>query len=603
MAFGNTSSTSSAFTCTRSYGCGLPVAGEAEALQEMERRVRLWNRYVEIERAFDATVEDGVAALDPPFAAALAAYRGAVAARKAAEYGAITAAKEALIAARAAYKAALTVARTTHRDALTEVKRQAESVRQAAVRALRANNECYWANSNDVLLAYQAARVAARKKGGTLHFQRWTGEGKLTVQFPVPLPVGDLFAGTNLSLQVEARETARAWAPGATRSEQRHLARTVARLRVRSTQEPGRRNTPVWVELPVTVHRPIPDGTIQNASIQRRAVGTRWRWSLVITVRTAAPAPEPTVQTGAAAVDLGWRTLFDAQGAPAGLRVAVARGSDGQIAELDLSQRWLDGLRQSDALRRVRDEHAEALRAALRAWRAQMAKKGGLPEWFAARTAPTARVWRSNEALERLAWDWRFSRCEGDTALFELADAWRTKEVHLSDWQTHQQNQLLSRRREWYRQFAKGLTERYREIRLENLDLRPLVQTRPTTTQGDPQDAGAHGQSHLIRWHRFAAAVSTLVQAIESAARTRGVTVTRIKAVNSTRECHVCGHIEAFNAKRSLTHTCGACGASWDQDVNAATVLLLREPGAAQIAPGVPGPLPVAGTPQLTVVG
>jgi transposase len=45
----------------------------------------------------------------------------------------------------------------------------------------------------------------------------------------------------------------------------------------------------------------------------------------------------------------------------------------------------------------------------------------------------------------------------------------------------------------------------------------------------------------------------------------------------STIDCHACGHREKFDASVQVWHTCPACGELWDQDCNAARVILNRK--------------------------
>jgi transposase len=70
---------------------------------------------------------------------------------------------------------------------------------------------------------------------------------------------------------------------------------------------------------------------------------------------------------------------------------------------------------------------------------------------------------------------------------------------------------------------------------------------------------------------------------IENAGRRTAVRVVGIKARNTTKACHVCGRVEEWNVAKKIVHTC-ICGATWDQDHNAA-VQILRA-GQAQIGMG-----------------
>jgi transposase len=72
---------------------------------------------------------------------------------------------------------------------------------------------------------------------------------------------------------------------------------------------------------------------------------------------------------------------------------------------------------------------------------------------------------------------------------------------------------------------------------------------------------------------RVIAAPGILRQVIENACRRTGVRLERIRARNTTKTCHVCGRIEEWDSAKQIVHTC-ACGATWDQDHNAAVQIL-----------------------------
>ena len=157
--------------------------------------------------------------------------------------------------------------------------------------------------------------------GGTgLRYRRWTGAGRVTVRFQYGLSVEKAFADdTRLRLGAVDPE---AWSHPS-RGFRRKLSRTTVRIRVGSD-----RRVPLWLELPVMLHRPLPpSGVIRAASVVREIVGGRYRWRLLLIVEQ--PADEAPRQGFTVAIDLGWRMLDD------GLRVAyweddeaaTARGS------------------------------------------------------------------------------------------------------------------------------------------------------------------------------------------------------------------------------------------------------------------------------------
>ena len=157
------------------------------------------------------------------------------------------------------------------------------------------------------------------KAGTELHEHDWNGSGRVTVRFQRGLPVGTAMAGTDGRLQID-KVPEEAWC-SPERSVRRRLARTSVRIRVAYASE-GR--SPIWFELPVIIHRPMPaDGLIRSASITREKIGLTWRYRLSLTI-ASPPSPPPVAQKRPSiALDLGWRLV------PDGLRVAAWVDTEG----------------------------------------------------------------------------------------------------------------------------------------------------------------------------------------------------------------------------------------------------------------------------------
>ena len=118
--------------------------------------------------------------------------------------------------------------------------------------------------------------------------------------------------------------------------------------------------TPVWLELPVDLHRAMPeDGTIRSASVIRDKVGGRERWRLLVTVAQ----PERAMRQGpAVAVDLGWRLLPEAC---ASRTWEDERGDHGELL-LDPAVLWQ--FSKLNDLRSIQDQHLRAALAVLGPW-------------------------------------------------------------------------------------------------------------------------------------------------------------------------------------------------------------------------------------------
>ena len=110
----------------------------------------------------------------------------------------------------------------------------------------------YWCNYDDVIANYETARKRALREGRELRFHGWDGTGKVTVRYQQGLPVAEV-QGVDRRLQIDPVDPL-AWS-SPHRSERRKLARSRVRIRVGSD---GRE--PVWLELPVVLHRALPGG-------------------------------------------------------------------------------------------------------------------------------------------------------------------------------------------------------------------------------------------------------------------------------------------------------------------------------------------------------
>ena len=115
--------------------------------------------------------------------------------------------------------------------------------------------------------------------------------------------------------------------------------------------------------------------------------------------------------------------------------------------------------------------------------------------------------------------------------------------------------------------FAKKLCSKYNRVVLEDFDLRKVAK-KPAP------ESGTKGSLPPDR-QRTIAAISVLRGAIENFCGREGIDIVRVEAKDSTRECHVCGHVEGKQIV-SLIHECSHCHVKWDQDYNAAINLLRR---------------------------
>jgi transposase len=122
-------------------------------------------------------------------------------------------------------------------------------------------------------------------------------------------------------------------------------------------------------------------------------------------------------------------------------------------------------------------------------------------------------------------------------------------------------HQSLNRaRRDLYRNFVSELVKTYSICGIEEFDLRTF--TRKDPAKDAPPD--------LAKWHRTVANLSSLRALLKQQMLTQ-----KLPAHNTTRKCHNCGLVEAWNSAVEVWHRCSNCQSRWDQDYNSAQNLLV----------------------------
>jgi len=416
-------------------------------------------------------------------------------------------------------------------------------------------SECtvHWGTRN---LIEDAVKQASKSRQDP-RFVRWRGRGengRVGIQIQGGMSVDELFGCEDTRIQIEPVDP-RAWDPDTPRGERKRLCRTTLRLRVGS-EGPGNR-TPVWSTWKdLHVHRPLPDdAVIKWAWVKRKKVGTRYRWSLQLTVVSDTfDAPAHPAPNSVAGIDVGWRKRLS------GLRFAYVDCGDDHYELLLDDAAFVDRFDHADSLLSIRDREFNEFRDVLADW-----VDGDSPEWFKADLSHVSK-WRSKERMRKFVWKWSENRFGSDGEMFEAAEAWRKQDRHLHQWHENQTRKTLNRRKERYRILAKKLCERHGVIVLEDLDLSRLAKLPEPE-----EDKNQHGRSRNLR---KIAAIGEFRDALELMASKTGTEIIRVDPAYTTMSCHRCGEICDWDAASQLRHACEHCGAEWDQDLNAARNLL-----------------------------
>lgn len=504
-------------------------AGEAEALVQMRGRVTLWNNLVGLEREFAPRVQSYIQQ---------ACEAAGIQTLSAGDWNALNTAERAALTVRR--KAVLQ--QEEHVAALSVLEHE----RQALVKAKVQEAGLFWLNSEPVVVAYEQAR----RGPGELKFHSWYRSiGVVSVRYQHGLPVSKAFSGTDTRFGF-VRDLAHRERPG------RRLLE--ARIRVNSDDK----GKPVWLHLPVILHRPLPqEGVIQQVQVFRERIGFSVRWRIMFTVREPQRNDAPDVSgRPTVAIDLGWRR-FPGEG----IRVAAWHDSTGAQGEVRLSERWFTAWDLIERLRSHRQVQFNAARDALAAW---LSASPQVPEHLR-NSLSHLHSWLNPSRLYSVVWQWKDQRFPGDEVGYSLAETWRQRDRHLGEWEAHQRRNLLDHRLDVYRNFAAKIARTYGSVHVEDFDLRPVAEVRTDRAKGKELPAPA-------RRGRFYVAPSIFRLALKNACGREGVPVRVVPAAYSTQQCAYCGAVEDFDAAKQLWHQCTSCGTEWDQDDNAALVLLAR---------------------------
>ncbi|WP_460038633.1 zinc ribbon domain-containing protein [Thermaerobacter litoralis] len=559
------------------YGAASPRPEHVAVLEEQLRLAHAYrNKLVEIERERRRRVRELLDQYQDP---GLAAQAEALAQRLEALRSQIRTARQASRSRAAAGVADLQAEARAVRKELAEVRKQLREERRriandpvikTALHAIdRSSREAlkearadfsrrglYWPTYG---LVEQAAERMRRSKADP-RFRAFTGEGTIAVHLQGGLPWKELFSGRDTRIQIDPVPP-EAWRERGRRRRAK-LCKTVARIRIGSNPD----RSPRWIEVPVWVHRPMPEGArIKAAYLQRRRQGLRWIYALHFAVELPSARildPAPALACG---IDLGWRKVQD------GLRVAYLVGEDGYEEEVVLPGSWLQAMEKVWQLQSIADLHFGAMRDRLVAW----LDGREVPDWLHAATAGLSQ-WRSAGRLRQLAEVWAERRFHGDEAIFEQLWAWRQQDRHLYTWASDLRAKLIGHRRDIYRVFAARVAARYRYVCVEAMDLRKMAELGEAEAK-DSAPAPTRTLRHM-------AALSVLRQCLSSALRKRGGELVAVDPKDTTRTCHVCGRINRFVAGSMVLHRCEHCQTLWDQDRNAAINLLRRGTGRARSA-------------------
>lgn len=401
--------------------------------------------------------------------------------------------------------------------------------------AARAAARLYWGTYNQIERSVeQAIKMSRPAPPG---FRRYTGSGAVSFQSqagtdPRALENGTLVRIVNLS-------------------EPRGDGCRIGELWFRvGSVEKGK---PLWAKARIYMHRPFPEGCLikfGHLHCQQRGRHEHWQVRFALT-RVEGFGKTDCAPGGKVAIDIGWRKMTN------GLRVAYWVGDDGREGEVILPEKELGIV---NYIRQLQSEQSLAFDA-IRILFVEWLKCGeAVPEWLAQRTQSLDK-WKSAARLCRLMDFWNRNRFDGDKTIFDKLWKWHRHDRMKFDERVNLRKKQELRRRDFYRCIAAQLRREYHTLVVEAWNIAEF-RTKPKVEQ-EQQPYGAKEYADLAAVGEFRGYLTETAAAC-----------VRIPAAMTTQACANCGNRSQEPDPQRLVHTCQTCGATYDQDRNAAVNLL-----------------------------
>jgi hypothetical protein len=578
----------------RKYGLLAPTDWDDDITDELRRANRFWNKLVEIERDNRAKyqsilnrstalcqIASQIAGLEAERETVIqernrrrAAARSKAKADTAEQDARLTELRDLLRPLYAERKTLSASARTEMKSELEKL----EAERRGEIKAARQSSGLFWSNYNAILDSFNVARTKALKDGAQLRFHRFEGEGRLVNQIQGGMTVEKLLGEGHSQAQLTITHTSRGRPAG------------FLRIKAFVSRDANNKPAPRFVTFPILMERPIPPGSIiKMVTVNIAQLGGKPRYSVTFTCR-AKDNDEPDSGTGAAGINLGWKSIKE------GLRVATTAFSNGDMEHLILPKTWIERMQHTQTLRGQQDDAVNELLPTLKSaldgmplWQEGVALEG-YPERLHRRLSGIIKAPRmSSQSLVNLLWEIKLqlesepntlpilhnimaATAPADSLVADAHQSYRPEDAYLERWrkyvkrmyqeEANLRDRLLAQRKDMYRAFAKRIADRAGLVLVDATSYKEAAAVK--------KPAGEESELHAAaRTNRVLAAPFELRLAIEQAmAKRRGRMEKYAKRIN---QCHACG---ATSTDGELIHTCSQCGGMFDVDENAARNLL-----------------------------
>lgn len=438
-----------------------------------------------------------------------------------------------------------------------------EEERRQSVKDGYNDSGLWWGNYNAVLESYKSARNRAMKEGAELRFHHFDGSGRFTCQIMGGMSTEKLLSGRHNVAQVKLlsrgefaqllknnTSAIQNQSVGSRRDKREYGILTITIYTGEDEQGKKTRRT---LDFPIIMHRPLPDGaTLKTLSVNRKKVGTDYRWTVTFTFSNETDEIASPVQTNICGINFGWKQV------EGGLRVATITDNI-ETRHIVLPQVIVDKLAHSEYLQ----SRVDIATNENYAW--MLEKMVAPPDNLKEDIAILRRSKKPHPAkFARLVIKWRNECPDFEPLTLAIAEKMRKRVKRLSQEHHHLRDKTQRRRLEFYRNEAKKIADKYSLIRTDKIDLRQMALL-------EKGDGTPNKLADIARYHRKVAALSEFREWIgKQSLKVSGKV--EIIEMESTRTCYSCGGGMKRSGGKSLK--CRECGIVVDQDENASANLL-----------------------------
>lgn len=559
---------------------GARLLGDAEAviLKSMRDQNKLWNKFVEIERANRDEYRNIVTDSDAELSEVSQAYkemeksledvqvkrnkvRAAQKTKKiegaenyADEIKSISARLKEM---RARMKECRARAKVIAQPRLDDL----EARRRLAVKQAFSEADMWWAHSELVVNAFDVARAKALKTNAELRFHRFDGAGRVGVRFSKGLRLDAPISTSFLTVRKP------------TSQELGHLKEERARKRLlavdmRVGKGGGDGAIPMATFL-VTEHEGqelLGNTPLKTVIAKREMHAGRAKWFMVFMfVDPDAAQEDKPLQAKAVGVDFGWRAVKkpDEWGDGTGLRVGTVVGSDGSCEHITLSPDLIARFARADSLKAQLDVMANQFWGEFGPFFTDaLLEKMSEDEWLRIIVSKARRARQPYPSLMLSIAEAHSKNPVLGVGEKEKMDVWARRAKRLTIAAFGTRRKATEHRKHIYRNVAARVAQDCGLIAIKNTDLKSLAKL--VDDQGKENDL-----SVIARANRFIASPSELRLAIKQAGQREMCDVREIEPQYTTATCSSCGHVHGTKIT-DLMFVCDSCGKLHDQDENSA---------------------------------